>query len=57
MFYAIESLLLEKILSFSSHAAVISAFGREFVKTEIIPQEFHRLLINAQDLRNTGDYG
>lgn len=57
MFYTIEALLLEKNLSFSSHTAVISAFGREFVKTGIIPQEFHRLLINAQDLRNTGDYG
>jgi uncharacterized protein (UPF0332 family) len=57
MFYTVEALLLEKNLSFSSHAAVISAFGREFVKTGIIPQEFHRLLINAQDLRNTGDYG
>lgn len=57
MFYTVEALLLGKNLSFSSHAAVISAFGREFVKTGIIPQEFHRLLINAQDLRNTGDYG
>lgn len=57
MFYAVEAILLQKNLSFSSHAAVISAFGREFVKVGIVPKEFHRLLINAQDLRNTGDYG
>jgi len=57
MFYAVEAILLQKDLSFSSHAAVISAFGREFVKSGIVPKEFHRLVIDAQDLRNTGDYG
>lgn len=57
MFYAVEAILLNKNLSFSSHAAVISAFGREFVKVGAVPKEFHRIVINAQDLRNTGDYG
>ena len=57
MFYAVEAILLQKNLSFSSHAAVISAFGREFVKIGTVPKEFHRLVIDAQDLRNTGDYG
>lgn len=42
---------------FSSHAAVISAFGREFARTDRVPAEFHRFLIDAQDLRNAGDYG
>jgi uncharacterized protein (UPF0332 family) len=36
---------------------VISAFGREFTRTEKLPTEFHRYLIDAQDLRNNGDYG
>ena len=39
------------------HSAVISAFGKEFVKTGKIPKEFHRYLKEAQDLRNLGDYG
>ena len=36
---------------------MISAFGREFVKDGIAIEEFHRLVIDAQDLRNPGDYG
>lgn len=35
MFYAVEALLLTKKMSFSSHKAVISAFGEQFVKTGI----------------------
>ena len=36
---------------------MISAFGREFVKTDKLDPKFHRWLIDAQDLRNIGDYG
>jgi len=57
MFYVAEALLLDINLSFSSHSAVISAFGREFIRTGIIDAKFHRYLIDAQDLRNLGDYG
>ena len=57
MFYVVEALLFSKQLSFSSHSAVIAAFGKEFVKTGIIDTKFHRYLIDAQDLRNVGDYG
>ena len=38
MFYVAEALLLTKNLSFSKHSAVIGAFGKEFVKTEIMPK-------------------
>jgi uncharacterized protein (UPF0332 family) len=57
MFYAAEALLDSEGLSFSSHSGVISAFGREFAKTQRVPSKFHRYLIEAQSLRNTGDYG
>ena len=57
MFYATEALLVDRGLSFSSHSAVIAAFGREFAKTGILEPRFHRYLIDAQDLRNQGDYG
>ena len=57
MFYVAEALLFSKKLSFSSHSAVIAAFGKEFVKTGMIDAKFHRYLIDAQDLRNVGDYG
>lgn len=42
--------------TFSSHAAVISCFGREVAKKGIVPLEFHRYLIDAQDKRTQGDY-
>jgi uncharacterized protein (UPF0332 family) len=57
MFYIAEAFLEGEGLSFSKHSAVIAAFGREFARTNRIPSEFHRYLIEAQALRNTGDYG
>jgi uncharacterized protein (UPF0332 family) len=36
---------------------VISAFGREFAKSGRVPIDFHRYLMEAQELRNSGDYG
>ena len=56
MFYCAEAVLLEDDLSFSKHSSVISAFGRNFAKTGRLPQELHRMLIEAQDMRNLSDY-
>ena len=56
MFYIAEAFLWEQDLSFSSHSAVISAFGQHIVKPGIVPIEFHRDLIDAQDKRTQGDY-
>ena len=57
IFYALEALLLSKNLSFSKHSAVISAFGKEYVKSGVFDPRFHRAAIDAFDLRNAGDYG
>ena len=57
MFYVAQALLLSKDMSFSSHSAVIAAYGKEFAKTNLLNPEFHRLLLEAQDKRNIGDYG
>lgn len=57
MFYVAEALLLELSLSFSSHKAVIAAFGKHFAKTGEVPRAFHRYLVDAQEDRTTGDYG
>ena len=57
MFYAAEAILLSKKLAFSKHSAVISAFGKEFIKTEILPKPLHRYLREAFKLRQAGDYG
>lgn len=41
MFYLVEALLHSKGLDFSSHSAVIAAFGKEFSKTKILDPKFH----------------
>lgn len=57
MFYVAQALLLHIGQSYSKHSMVIAAFGREYTKTGILDRRFHRWLIDAQDLRNIGDYG
>lgn len=56
MFYLAQAFLLGEGLSFSSHAGVISAFGQKFARTSRLPQEYHRHLIDASQIRNQGDY-
>jgi uncharacterized protein (UPF0332 family) len=57
MFYVAEALLAYSGQSYSSHSAVIAAFGREYAKSGKVDQKFHRWLISAQNFRNVGDYG
>jgi len=56
MFYTAEALLLVRGLSFSSHAAVIANYGKEYSKTKDMDPKFHKYLIAVQDLRSQGDY-
>jgi uncharacterized protein (UPF0332 family) len=56
LFYTAEALLLLKGLSFSSHSAVIAAYGKEFSKTNELDPKFHKYMIAAQDFRSQGDY-
>ncbi len=56
MLYGAQAVLLIKNLSFSSHKAVISAFGEQFVKTGIFPKEMGRELHKAFEKRQIGDY-
>jgi uncharacterized protein (UPF0332 family) len=57
MFYLAEALLHRRGMAFSSHSAVIAAFGKEFSKTGVLDPKYHLYLIKAQQLRQTGDYG
>ena len=54
--YVAEALLDAKGLSFSSHRAVISAFGQQFAKTGELHPDFHKLLLAAFEKRQMGDY-
>jgi uncharacterized protein (UPF0332 family) len=56
MFYCAEAALLARGRTFSSHRAVIAAFGREFAKTGTLPKELHRWLQEAFEKRGIGDY-
>ena len=57
MFYTAEALLYSIGMSFSSHSAVIAAYGKEFAKTNLIPPEYHRYLIESFESRQVADYG
>lgn len=57
MFYAVQALLLTKNLAFSKHSAVIAAFGKEFIKSNLLPATLHRYISEAFDIRHAGDYG
>lgn len=56
MFYIAEALLDREGLAFSSHAAVISAFGQYLVRPGKVPAQYHRQLIDAQAQRTRADY-
>jgi uncharacterized protein (UPF0332 family) len=57
MFYAVQALLLTRNLAFSKHSAVIAAFGKEFIKSGLLPATLHRYISEAFDTRQAGDYG
>lgn len=56
LFHMAQALLAVGDLEYSSHEAVIAAFGREYAKTKKVDPKFHRVLIDAFDLRLTADY-
>ena len=57
IFYLAQALLLTKGLTFSSHSAVVAAYGKEFAKTGLLDPKFHRYILDAQQLRQIGHYG
>ncbi len=57
MFYIAQAFLEGEGMAFSKHSAVIAAFGQHFARAGKVPGEFHRFLLEAQDLRHSGDYG
>ncbi|MHC4118553.1 MAG: HEPN domain-containing protein [Planctomycetota bacterium] len=56
MFYSAEAVLLKKKMTFTSHKAVISAFGQYFVKTGIFDKQLGRDLNIIFGERQLGDY-
>jgi len=56
MFYVAEALLETKGFSFTSHHAVLAAYGEHFAKTRELDPRFHRALLHAFQQRQLGDY-
>lgn len=56
MFYAAEALLFAEGFTYSSHKAVISAFGQHFAKTNRLPAELHQWLREGFEKRQVSDY-
>ena len=56
MFYSAEAALLKEKMTFTSHKAVISAFGQYFVKTGIFDKRLGRDLNIIFGERQLGDY-
>jgi len=57
IFYLAQAMLLSKGLTFSSHSAVVAAYGREFARTRLLDPKFHRYILDAQERRQVGHYG
>lgn len=55
-FFTAEVLLDALGLEYSSHKAVISAYGKEFAQKGNLDASFHQLLIRAFEKRQQADY-
>ena len=56
VFHAVSAVLAQRGLTFSSHAQLMGAFNREFVKTREFPADTYRKLQQLFEDRQTGDY-
>jgi uncharacterized protein (UPF0332 family) len=56
MFYVAQALLEDLGYNFSSHRAVISAYGQHFAKSGELDPSFHKALLDAFSQRQLGDY-
>jgi len=56
MLHAAEAALLQEGLVFSSHRAVLGAFGRELAGRGLLDRTLHRHLLDAFERRQRADY-
>lgn len=56
IFHAMRSVLALKGEDYKKHSGVISRFSSEYLKTELIPKEYSKLITNASLIRNRSDY-
>ncbi|MDA8210428.1 MAG: HEPN domain-containing protein [Clostridia bacterium] len=56
IFQAARAVLATLKLDSRKHSGVISMFNLHFVKSGILPKEFRKIIVSAQDLRLASDY-
>jgi uncharacterized protein (UPF0332 family) len=56
IYYSITALSIANKFETSKHAQLIGWFNKEFIATEILNKKFGRILRNAYQNRNKGDY-
>ena len=56
VFHCMRSVLAMDGEDYKKHSAVISRFSLLYLKTEIFPRDFSRLIANASLIRNRSDY-
>ena len=56
MFYSARALLLSENIDVSKHSAVEAALGRHFVKAGKMDVKYHRMFIEARNVREIADY-
>jgi len=56
VFHSLQAILLTHSLSFSKHSGVIGAFNKEFIRKDIFPKDFHKMIERLFKDRQIGDY-
>lgn len=56
IFHAMRAILALDGDDFRKHSAVIARFAQRYLKTEILPRDYGKLISNASLIRNRSDY-
>ena len=56
VFQAARAALATKELDSCKHSGTIGLFNQQFVKTNILPKDYGKILKSSRDLRQAGDY-
>ncbi len=56
IFHAMRAVLALDGEDFKKHSAVIARFTQKYLKTEILPRRYGKLITNASLIRNRSDY-
>ena len=56
IFHAMRAVLALDGEDFKKHSAVISCFSKNYLKTDVFPREYGKLISNASLIRNRSDY-